>query len=121
MFPAAIRPELQRCLTRIKISGPVLLMMSDSRLYAITDSDILQRDRLAVAHAARRVERAEQMAVQAQELVKQAEMALKNTKQMATALEMEQQRTNEEYLEKFNEFEFLHGPGHFTVRPYELR
>ena len=85
----------------------MLLMMSDSRLYAITDSDILQRDRLAVAHAARRVERAEQMAVQAQELVKQAEMALKNAQQMATALEMGKQQANEDYLKKFNEFNEL--------------
>ena len=100
MFPAAIRPELAGEIAwqfRLQLAGCFAVEMEQFRC----------RDRLAVADAARRVERAEQMAVLAEELVKQAEMALKNAQQMATALEMEKKQANEDYLKKYNEFNEL--------------
>ena len=114
---------------------PIVLIDADS---------LLLRDRRAVANAARRADRAQQMVAQArkswmdaQEMIEQVlsfncessfscvskfnlrvklQPAVENARRLMEMAEIEEVRTISEYQDIFEEMESLHGPGTFEAR-----
>ena len=93
-----------------------------SQIVVIIDQDsLLLRDRLAVAAAARKAERAHQIAFVAREIWgetrKIQKQAVDNANHLAEMAEKEEQLAKTEYKAIFKEMESLHGPSHFEEWP----